>query len=161
MVNGRAVRGFVGGAARLKRLRRELREQGVKRSILYLDDEPACLQIFLDLLGADYDVRTARTLAEARALLAERSAELIISDELMPEIDGTEFLREVAGMYPASCRVLLTGATTVGDVIQQIGSGVVHFFLTKPWSEEEMREMLERAGAYLESPNRSRTISSW
>ena len=133
----------------------------MKRAILYLDDEAACLQVFPDLIGPDYEVRTALTPAEARALLAGRPAEIVISDQLMPDVDGTEFLREVAEKYPASCRVLLTGAVTAGDVIQQIGDGVVQFFLTKPWTEAEVREVLERAGAYLESPRRVRKVSSW
>lgn len=130
----------------------------MKRTILYLDDEPACLQVFLNLLGGHFEVRTAQTPAEARALLAERPAEIVISDQLMPGIAGTEFLREVAEQYPASCRVLLTGTITVGNVIQQIGSGVVQFFLTKPWTEQEMRAALERADAYLESAARGGAI---
>lgn len=133
----------------------------MKRTILYLDDEAACLQLFLDLIGAHYEVRTARTLAEARARLAERPADIVICDQLMPEINGTEFLREVADKYPAGCRVLLTGTVTVGNVIQQIGDGVVQFFLTKPWAERDIREMLERAGACLESSGRGGTVSSW
>jgi DNA-binding NtrC family response regulator len=123
-----------------------------------LDDEPACLQVFLDLLGGHYEVRTAQTPAEARALLAEGPAEIIISDQLMPEIYGTEFLREVAEQYPASCRVLLTGTVTLGSIIEQVGSGVVQFFLTKPWTEQEMRAALERADAYLESSARGGAV---
>lgn len=137
------------------------REESVERTILYLDDEAACLQIFLDLLGEHYEVQTARTLAEARALLAERPAEIVISDQLMPEIEGTEFLREVSEKYPASCRMLLTGTVTLGNVIQQIGNGVVQFFLTKPWTEQEMRAVLERASAHLQSSSGGRTVSSW
>ena len=121
----------------------------MKRTIVYLDDEAACLKIFLDSLGRYFDVRTAQTLSEARALLAERPAEIVISDQLMPEIDGTEFLREVAEKYPASCRVLLTGKVMASDVIQQIANGIVQIFVTKPWTEQEMRTVLERASAYL------------
>jgi DNA-binding NtrC family response regulator len=123
----------------------------LKRTILYLDDDAACLQIFLDFIGPDYDVQTARTLAEARARLAERPAEIVISDQSMPEVDGTEFLLEVAEKYPASCRVLLTGTVTVGGVMHQLGTGVVQLFLTKPWTEREMRAVLERADVYLEA----------
>ncbi len=123
----------------------------MKRSILYLDDEAECLNIFLALLGGQFEVRTARTLSEARVLLASRPAEIVISDQLMPEIKGTEFLREVAEKYPASGRVLLTGAFPCGDLIHQIGSGLVQFFLMKPWTTQEMRGMLERADAYLNS----------
>lgn len=128
----------------------------MKRSILYLDDEAECLKIFLALLGEQFEVRTAQTLSQARALLAEHPAEIVISDQLMPEINGTEFLREVAEKYPASCRVLLTGALPCGDLIPQIGSGLVQFFLMKPWTIQEMRALLERADAYLNSGSGSR-----
>ena len=135
---------------------REEREQGLKRTILYLDDDAACLQIFMELIGGHFEVRTAQTLSEARALLAACPAEIVISDKLMPEIDGTKFLCEVAEKYPASCRMLLTGTVTLGNVIQQIGNGVVQFFLTKPWTEQEMRAVLERAEAYLDAPERTK-----
>ena len=128
-----------------------------KRRILYLDDEAACLRLFVGMLGESYEVRTAQTLAQARAMLAERPAEIVISDQLMPEMEGTDFLREVAEKYPASCRVLLTGTVTLGHVILKVGSGLIQFFLTKPWTEQEMRGLLERAGAYLDSPERKKT----
>lgn len=132
----------------------------MKRSLLYLDDEAACLDLFLRSLGEHYEVRTAETPAAARALLAERPAEIIISDKLMPDMDGTEFLREVAEKYPASCRVLLTGAVAVGGVLPQISNGIVQFFLTKPWTRQEMASLLERAGAHLDARARGRMVFS-
>ena len=122
----------------------------MKRSILYLDDEAACLNIFKATFGMNYDVRTAATLQEARRLLSERPADVVISDQLMPGIDGTEFLREVAENYPASRRVLLTGGVTVGHVLGEVSTGVVQFFVRKPWTEAEMGETLERADMALE-----------
>ncbi len=116
------------------------------RSILYFDDDAGCLEVFSEVFGGEYDVRTESTLAGARRALAERPAEIVISDQMMPEIDGKEFLREVARTHPASFRVLLTGALTVGDVVGEIGAGVVHAFVVKPWTFEEMRRVLERAG---------------
>lgn len=131
-----------------------------KRRILYLDDEAACLRLFAGLLGESNKVRTAQTLAQARAMLAERPAEIVISDQLIPEIEGIEFLREVAAKYPASCRVLLTGTVTLGHVMPEIGNGLIHYFLTKPWTEREMHEVLERADAYLDSAERKKTVFS-
>lgn len=116
----------------------------MKRSILYLDDEGACLNLFRDMFGADYDVHTAMSPDEARRRLAERPADIVISDQLMPEIKGVEFLQEVAATYPASCRVLLTGSVTVGGVLHEVGSGLIHLFVAKPWTEQDMRQMLER-----------------
>lgn len=117
----------------------------MKQSIFYLDDEAACLNIFQATFGRDYDVRTATTLVEARLMLSEDPADVVISDQLMPDIDGTDFLREVAEKYPASCRVLLTGGVMVGHVIGEVSTGGVQFFVAKPWAEADMRETLERA----------------
>jgi DNA-binding NtrC family response regulator len=115
------------------------------RTIFYIDDEVGCLNLFREVFGGEYNVRTAATLAEARLLLSEEPADVVISDQLMPDIDGTEFLREVAENYPASRRVLLTGGVTVGHVLGEVSAGVVQFFVPKPWTEAEMRETLERA----------------
>lgn len=116
-----------------------------KLSILYLDDEPTCLKVFRETFERDYDVRTAATLAEARRALAEGTYDVIISDLTMPEISGTAFLREVARTHPRSCRVLLTGNALVGDLMGEIGAGVVKFFVPKPWSAATMRQVFERA----------------
>jgi DNA-binding NtrC family response regulator len=117
----------------------------VKLSVLYLDDEPACLGVFYETFRREYDVRTAAGAAEARRMLAERPADIIISDQVMPETSGKEFLREVAALYPSSYRVLLTGALTVGHALEEVGAGVVHAFAVKPWTAEEMQRVLERA----------------
>lgn len=122
----------------------------MKRSIFYLDDEAACVSIFQAAFGEDYDVRTATTLAEARLMLSKYSADIVISDQLMPDIEGTDFLREVAEKYPASCRVLLTGGVMIGHVIGEVSAGVVQFFVAKPWTQADMRKMLERAGVALD-----------
>lgn len=121
----------------------------MKRSILYLDDEPACLKLLADVLGADFDVRTASDHAEATRLLAERRPDIVISDQRMPDVEGTRFLREVAERYPRSCRVLLTGSVTAGDMLTEISRGGVQVFLAKPWTEQAMRQMLERAALIL------------
>jgi DNA-binding NtrC family response regulator len=119
-----------------------------KLTIFYFDDEAACLSLFQEVFGGEYDVRTAATLSEARRMLAERPADIIISDQGMPEIKGTDFLDEVAATYPSSYRVLLTGSIHLGGVLPQIGAGLIHYFIPKPWTEHDMRQMLERARLY-------------
>lgn len=121
----------------------------MKRSILYIDDEVGCLNLFQETFGGKNDVRTAMTLDEARRMLEERPADIVISDQSMPEITGTEFLSEVALTHPPNYRVLLTGSICFGEVIPEIGDGTVHFFAPKPWTQEDMRQMFERAGVHL------------
>jgi DNA-binding NtrC family response regulator len=120
----------------------------MKRSILYLDDEAMCLEVFQGLFGDEYDVRTAVTVSSVRRMLEERPADIVISDQSMPDISGTEFLCEVARAYPASYRVMLTGSMSVGEALPEISSGIVHLFIAKPWQESNMRQMLERAGLH-------------
>jgi DNA-binding NtrC family response regulator len=116
----------------------------VKTSILYFDDEPGLLSMFRWTFKDEYDVRIASTLTEARSVLS-RCPDIIISNWSMPETSGIDFLREAARVCPNSSRVMLTGYRQVGDVFREITSGVIQLFITKPWDETDMREVLERA----------------
>ncbi len=121
-----------------------------KRSVFYFDDEPALLDLFEQMFGREYDVRTATALAEARRILFERPADIVISDQQMPEINGTDFLSETAKLYPASYRVMLTGSMHVGDALSEIASGTVQLFIPKPWTKQTMQQMLELASLRFE-----------
>jgi DNA-binding NtrC family response regulator len=117
----------------------------VKPSIFYFDDEPVLTDIFREMFSDEYEVWTAAILSEARRILSERAPDIIISDWNMPEISGIEFLRESAELYPDSFRIMLTGFANAGDLIKEISTGLIQFFISKPWSEEQMRKALERA----------------
>lgn len=118
-----------------------------RMSILYLDDEAPCLDIFRQMFGHDHDVRTALTVGEARRALTEKTFDIVFSDYRMPGTNGSVFLQEVASAQPDCFRVMLTGAAGVGGFIGELGAGVIHLFLKKPWSEEGMRMALELTGA--------------
>lgn len=122
----------------------------MKSTIFYLDDENPQLELFRALFGDEFDVRTATTPGEARRMLAEQAADIIISDQKMPEIEGVDFLREAMRVCPSSFRILLTGQSSISEVISEIREGVLHVFLAKPWTETRMREMLERAKSFLD-----------
>ena len=119
----------------------------LKRKILYLDDDSVCLSLFQAVFGSEYEVHTVTTRREAFLLLAAEPIDVVISDQIMPEGEGTDFLREVAETYPESRRVLLTGGVMVGHVLGEVSTGIVQFFVRKPWTEAEMQEMLDRAAA--------------
>lgn len=97
------------------------------------------------MFGDRYEIRTTSTLQEARRALAEASFDIVICDYLMPETDGLTFLQEVAASNPANYRVMLTGTLVVGSLINELSSGVVHHFLSKPWSDESIRTVFELA----------------
>lgn len=125
----------------------------LQRSIFYLDDEASHLEVFRELFGTEFDVSTSTTPEEARRMLAECAADIIISDQQMPQIKGMDFLREAMRSCPASFRVLLTGQVGVGEVMNEVRAGIIHAFLAKPWTEGQMQEVLARAHAFLDRQN--------
>ena len=130
----------------------------MKPSVLYLDDEQGCLDVFRETFDREYDVRTASTPADARRMLAARPADVVISDESMPDISGKAFLAEVAAAYSSTYRVLLTGSITVVGALHEIGVGVVQAFVTKPWNKDDIRRVMERGQADEERRRRSVTF---
>ena len=123
----------------------------MKRSVFYFDDDATLLDIFQEMFEDEYDVRTTTKLAEARQMLSECTADIIITDQSMPEISGSEFLREAIEKCPHSFRIMLTGYAAVGDVFGDITRGLIDVFIVKPWKEEQMRQVLERGGAAVEA----------
>src|SRR4051794_12245895 len=114
-----------------------------KRQIFYLDDNEAALKVFHATFHDQYEVSTASSLSEALRMLTVCQADIIISDQRMPGMMGTEFLKRAAEACPKSLRILLTGEARFGDVLEEIKDGVVEFFIQKPWDPAEMRNLLE------------------
>ena|SRR5687767_2874233 len=129
----------------------------MKRSVFYFDDDPALLDIFQEMFKGEYDVRTAAELASARRVIAECEPDIIITDQSMPEISGSAFLREAIEKCPHSFRIMLTGHAGVGDVFEEVTNGLINVFIVKPWREEQMRQALERGGATVEARRKSMT----
>jgi DNA-binding NtrC family response regulator len=126
----------------------------MRPSIFYLDDDPSQLELFSEMFRREYDVRTSTDLSEALRMLAACSADIIISDEVMPGVRGTEFLMAAAQLCPDAVRVLLSGQLLLGEALPYVLSGVAQLFVAKPWTEDQMRDVLERASVHHERGTR-------
>lgn len=78
-------------------------------------------------------------------LAAEGEVAVIISDQRMPEMKGTEFLSKTVPQYPDTMRIILTGFTDVEDLVEAINSGQVYKYITKPWDPNELKLVVQRA----------------
>ena len=114
-------------------------------SILYLDDEDANLRIFKINFKRYYRVFTAINVMEAREILANNSINLIITDQKMPEMTGTEFLKSILPDYPDIIRIVLTGFSDIQDIVQAVNECSIHQYLTKPYENGEMKIALDKA----------------
>jgi len=112
-----------------------------RHSILIVDDEESILNAFRRILAdEDYDVHTAGNGKEALETLraAREPFSLIISDQRMPVMSGVQFLAASREIFPDAVRILLTGYADKEAIIDAVNKGGIHFYLTKPWREEEL-----------------------
>ena len=111
--------------------------------ILYVDDEENNLIAFRAYFRKDYEVYTAISAAEAFRLLDSIEMQIIISDQRMPEMAGTDFLEKTIAIYPEAIRLLITGQSDIDTVIEAINRGQITKYIQKPWEWETFRIILE------------------
>ncbi|MGQ4584374.1 EAL domain-containing protein [Lysobacter sp. F60174L2] len=117
-----------------------------ERTLLLLDDEENVLRSLVRLFRRDgYNVLTANSVRQAFDLLASNTVQVIVSDQRMPDMSGTEFLGRVRDLYPDTIRMVLSGYTDVTTITEAINRGAIYRFLTKPWHDEELREHIHAA----------------
>ena len=117
-----------------------------KPKILVVDDELDNLDLLYRTFHREYTVLRAASGPEALSLLAqEGDVAVIISDQRMPMMSGTEFLSLTATQYPDIIRIILTGYTDVDDLVEAINTGKVFKYVTKPWEAEELKTVVRQA----------------
>ncbi len=116
-----------------------------KGSVLCVDDEPNILRSLHWMLHKDYDVRTAPDAASALEMLGTIDFDVIVSDQRMPGMSGSEFLRQACEVAPRAMRILLTGYSDMQAILQSINEGEVFRFVNKPWSNEELCRVVGEA----------------
>jgi len=116
------------------------------QTLLVVDDDVNVLQSLHRLFRRDnYRVLTAASPAEAFDLLAMHPVQVILCDQRMPVMNGTEFLSKVKEMYPDTIRIILSGDTGVETVLDSINRGAIYRFYTKPWHDAELRDNVRLA----------------
>ncbi|TQJ94692.1 EAL domain-containing protein [Achromobacter sp. SLBN-14] len=115
----------------------------VERVLMLLDDEENILRALVRVLRRDgYRILTAQSPQEAFRLLASNKVDVIVSDQRMPEMTGTEFFHQVKDMYPETVRIILSGYTDLASVTSAINKGAIYRYFTKPWDDEELRDSI-------------------
>jgi CheY-like chemotaxis protein len=109
--------------------------------VLYVDDDRNNLTLFRYAVSA-YPVVVAASGAEALALLAAQPIGVLVTDQRMPEMSGTELAERVKQAYPHVARVLLTAYPEAPEVQAALRSGLVSQVLAKPWRAENLEMLL-------------------
>ncbi len=123
------------------------RDSESKLKLMVVDDEPDNLDLLYRTFRRNFKVYKADSGPNALATLEqEGEMAIIISDQRMPRMNGTEFLSRTVEPYPDTIRIVLTGYTDVEDLVEAINSGKVFKYITKPWNPEELKNVVHQAG---------------
>jgi len=116
-----------------------------KLNILYIDDEPHNLRTFKSNFKWDYNIFTVKSAFDGFDILEKNEIQLIISDQRMAGLSGTEFFKRVVKRFPDPIRIILTGYSDVEIIIRAINECGIHRYVAKPWKEVEMKKIIENS----------------
>jgi diguanylate cyclase (GGDEF)-like protein/PAS domain S-box-containing protein len=112
-----------------------------QQTLLIVDDDVFMLEVLSDFLAQDgYRILTAQTAAEGFDLLARHKVQVILCDQCMPLMSGTEFMERVKNLCPDTFRIMLSAYADLTPIMAAINHGAIDRFYTKPWKGAVLRE---------------------
>lgn len=112
-----------------------------KYTVAVVDDEPMVTQSIRNFLAleTDYDILVFNSPREAIRALESTPVDVVISDYLMPDLNGIEFLLRLKEMQPQATRILLTGYADKENAIKAINDVGLYQYIEKPWENEDLK----------------------
>ena len=120
------------------------------QTIIIVDDEEMVLTSLSSFLSleTEYNVKTFTSVKEALNFVKNNEIDLVVSDYLMPEMDGISFLAQVKKIKPEVPRIILTGYADKENAIKAINEVGLFQYIEKPWDNDDLliifRNGLER-----------------
>ncbi|MHC4942869.1 MAG: HDOD domain-containing protein [Planctomycetota bacterium] len=119
----------------------KMRPKGLRRPrVLFVDDQTIVLKaIRKEMLGCDLDVLLAQSSRDALQILNKVGVEILVTDIIMPEMDGIDFLKTVKEKHPHIHRIILSGYVEESSVMSCITKGYATAYFAKPWYQGALR----------------------
>ncbi|MDD3237926.1 MAG: HD domain-containing protein [Candidatus Gastranaerophilales bacterium] len=115
--------------------------ESIKQTILLVDDEENNLQLLKRTLRGSYNIKTATNGKDALEIIKNdgENISLVVSDQKMPEMEGTEFLKHVNEINPDIVKILLTGHQDTDIIVASINDCQLYQYILKPFEPEELK----------------------
>jgi|GEM_PF-994957 len=113
--------------------------ENTQPNVLYVDDLQTNLILFQATFERDYNIILAESAAKALEIMKEQEIQVLVTDQRMPDMTGTELLEIVSREYPEVRRFLLTAFTDFETVVEAVNKGHIHGYINKPLQAEEVR----------------------
>jgi signal transduction histidine kinase len=121
---------------------------GTSRALLVVDDHEAVIASIEELFRGRYQVLGARNVEEALAIIRQGGIAVIMADQRMPGVSGSELLAQVATLEPDVTRILMTAYADIDAVMQAINQGKIYYYVSKPWESNELEAIIDKAVEY-------------
>lgn len=115
-----------------------------KVTLLYVDDDKENLESFKAVFRREYEVLLANSAQEAIDILKNTPVQVLITDQRMPEMTGSELLEEVALKYPDMLRFMLTGFSDFDPLVDAINRGKLQGYFAKPLDVPHVKERIKK-----------------
>ena len=117
-----------------------------QHTVLFVDDEDNILRSLKRLLRKEgYRLLTATSGTDGLEILNEHDVHLVVTDQRMPGMSGTDFLAKVKEQYPDVIRIVLSGYTEVDSITESINKGHIYKFMLKPWNDQNLKLEIKQA----------------
>lgn len=116
-----------------------------KARILFVDDEERVVNLLKMMFRATHEVFTATSGKDALEIIESNDIQVIVSDQRMPGMLGTELLSAVRKVSPGTMRILLTGYSDLAAIVGSVNDGEIFRFVNKPWNNDEMKSIVGEA----------------
>jgi response regulator RpfG family c-di-GMP phosphodiesterase len=116
-----------------------------KINVLYVDDERINLEGFKANYRRDYNVFTAVSASEALNLLGSNNIHVLITDQKMPDTQGTELLAMAAKVYPQQTRIMLTAYADTESILSAFHDGDIFRYVLKPYDPDKLKKTIDEA----------------
>jgi len=133
--------------------------------VLLLDDDPIVVQAIEALLREEspWDVAGFTSASEALTSVSINQYDAVISDFLMPDMDGIRFLKQVKEVQPFTSRIMLTGYADKQNAIRSINEVGLYHYIEKPWDNDvlmlHLRNALERTRLLRDLDDQARVLA--
>lgn len=113
-------------------------------TVLYVDDEPANLRSFKSAFRRIYNVHIADHPIKGMEIVKEIDIDIVVSDHRMPDLIGTDFLREVSKYNAKIKRIILSGFVKKEELKEANDEFGIHAYISKPWDFDNVQEIFQR-----------------
>lgn len=132
----------------------------MEKILLLVDDEENIIKSLRRLFRQEpYMVLSANSGEDALKLLEENNVSVILSDQRMPGMVGSQFFKLVKEKHPNTIRIIMSGYTELESITSAINDGAVFKFLLKPWEDEKLLVHIRDAFSYFELKSINESLS--